>query len=1388
MKLKHLTILTGLLASLAGSRVSAQTLILADDYNVPANGTGFELGSGVNSGINPPTTRMTGLVAEGLRYIKAYGQKPDDQHRINNQRFHINRYANESSTITLSAGSTPFDFSSALNTLAASPSLPSVYEVRVKMSLNAANNQRCSLAISSTAGTAGAWDFAVQLYRVNSSATTYTIQKRVSTGASGLGSNVNIPIGTYGTYSEQVPFLIRITDAGAGNPSRVQVSLNEGETWFYDSESDGDLPNGWRFPNASRFIFFDSAPGGGAATWDDLSITWISGPTVENLVWTGEGSDDFWSTAANWNGQVPATGDTVTFEGSNRQANYNDISDLIVQSITFNNGGFNISGVPLGVSDSITSLDGVNTFTVDLNWDSTVTKSWNVAENSEVLLANNTSIEVNGNHELNGGGTLKVTGNMSIGVTTPSAIPAFIVNEGRHVIDGGTFTSRGGYRIGSSDVAALGAETILTNGANFTLLVSGGNLRVGDSANPVASRLIVDNSTLTMSGGELGIPYNASATGEVLQNGGLVSGAVVNMRARGTYVLKDGILEPRQIKKTGSGTATIQFDNATLRPASGFVEPFFSGVNVAEILAGGLILDAYTDFTVDQALRGAGGLRKTGFSKLTLAGANTYTGNTVVESGALVVPTVRTNTSSAIQVADGAEFGVVLTEHGSSAGIGSLTFAGNSFGTFSFDLGAFSTPTAPLARVGTLTANGPVVINVHNGNMLSVGQIVLVDYDNIVGAANFTLGSLPAGVSGNLVVDTVNGSIELNITAVPGLRWTGAVDGTWDHFTPNWLDLQTSAATAFVDYNPTEFLDGAATGEININTFPMPSAIIVSNSALPYTWSGEYFIITPVVKKDGDGTLTRVGGETDEIGAFELNEGTFVLDHFYDIPSYPTVFSDNGSGLGTFVKDGASRLTLTADNSAYNGDIVVRNGVLKMGVAGSIGSTNGTIIIEDGATLDLNNIVAPNKPVVVSGEGYLGQGAITDTDSATGVAHNLTDVTMVGHTTFGAIGRWDLRVRTATGPGPGLRGNGYDLTKVGPGFVSIACQRHFNEANQPYWQMNLGDIYVKEGTLTFAESVSLGNPEKSITIFPGTSFNTYNLWETNPIVRTIYITDARISGDGPATGTNVYTGTINASGNIHLRATDAKLVINGPIVGSASVGISATDAGAVFLNGVNTYTGNTIVTNGVFGGSGSLAGNLTIQSGATTSPGMNGVGILTVGGNATLAGTTVMELDRSKSPNSDRISVNGTLQFGGTLNVVIAPGAPAPQAGDVYQLFNKAGSGTFAAVNLPDLSGLPGNLSWDTSNLYVNGTIAVAGTAAPPVFGSISIVGGNLQFEGTGGVEGATYVILASPDVAAPIANWIPVATNTFGAGGSFNYNHSIESDDPTMFFMLQLP
>jgi hypothetical protein len=150
--------------------------------------------------------------------------------------------------------------------------------------------------------------------------------------------------------------------------------------------------------------------------------------------------------------------------------------------------------------------------------------------------------------------------------------------------------------------------------------------------------------------------------------------------------------------------------------------------------------------------------------------------------------------------------------------------------------------------------------------------------------------------------------------------------------------------------------------------------------------------------------------------------------------------------------------------------------------------------------------------------------------------------------------------------------------------------------------------------------------------------------------------------------------------------------------------------------------------------------------------------------------------------------VGGTLAFGGILQVVLAPGAAAPQAGDIYQLFNKGSSSEFTAISLPSLTGLPGGLTWDTSKLTVDGTISVAGAIAPPTIGSVSLSGGIFGFSGTGGTEGSSYHVLSSPDVAAALATWVPVASNVFGPGGSFSFTTNIVGGSPKAFFRLVIP
>ena len=967
MKRTNLTLLTAwlLAAALSGS-AWGQTTIIADTYTAANVASGFNLGEGVNTGITPPTTRLTGTAAGNLRYYQTATGKAASQYDINSNRLRV--VADTTSSIgrfTLSTtGSTPFDFGPSLGAPYASAANKATYDISISMRNNASTTARFSFAIATVEGDTSVWDFGVQLYRAVNTDDFYTIQKRIDSNSSGLASDLNAVMtaaasGTWVSGSQAtINFLIRVTDAGAESGanynSRIQVSTNAGVAWIYDTATDGALPNGFRFDGTARVIIFDQAGNtSGNVFYDNFSIvsTYAPAPPPDR-VWNGGGTDDNWSTADNWSGVAVANGSPLTFTGVTRRTNVNDVVGLFVPSITFSNGGFSLSGNVVTNTVALTNSGGVNVLGLELAWDTTSAKTWSIASGSELVLNNLNTIEVNGDQNIYGGGTLRLKNAMNIG-QIGTANPPINLNEGKLIIDGGTLTTRGGYRIGSL-VSGAAAQTIVTNGGALTITASAGNLRVGDSANPLGARFDIDNGTVSLTGTAVfAVAYAAGATGTVSQTSGLVSVPIVSFCesgvGSGAYTIKNGTLSTRWIRKNNvNGLAAINFDNAVLNTAAGASNAnFFAGLNTAQIDAGGLTVDAQSDVTIGQNLTGTGALLKSNSATLTLSGANTYAGNTVVLGGKLANATGRTNTAI-IVVGDGAETGVTIVSPGTTYQASSLSFTGTSFGTMSFDLGSFSTPSAPMLRVTSLSVAGPVTVNIANGLQLNTGTTTLVKYSGAIsGGFQFTLGSLPPGVTANLVNNAGNSSIDLNITGVPGLRWTGATDNNWDNSTLNWLDKQSASAAAYADGFPIEFLDGAANANINVAAFPSPTLISVSNSALPYVWSGGA-ITVPLLKKSGAGSLTRVETAADVMGGIELNGGTFVASNAFD-GTFPTVLSDVTPG-GTFVKAGASTLTLSSSNATYDGAILVQQGTLKVGNTGSLGTTNGGTTVASGAT------------------------------------------------------------------------------------------------------------------------------------------------------------------------------------------------------------------------------------------------------------------------------------------------------------------------------------------------------------------------------------------------------------------------------------------------------
>ena len=151
--------------------------------------------------------------------------------------------------------------------------------------------------------------------------------------------------------------------------------------------------------------------------------------------------------------------------------------------------------------------------------------------------------------------------------------------------------------------------------------------------------------------------------------------------------------------------------------------------------------------------------------------------------------------------------------------------------------------------------------------------------------------------------------------------------------------------------------------------------------------------------------------------------------------------------------------------------------------------------------------------------------------------------------------------------------------------------------------------------------------------------------------------------------------------------------------------ISTVSSSSVVLNnsGAATITGGTAIASGAsLSGAGSLLGGTVTVNGGIA-PGTSGIGTISIV-NLILGSTatTTMELNRSAGQNADLISASGAVTDAGSL--VVNNIGPSLLAGDSFNLFDGAISGTFAGVSLPTLDA---GLGWDTSQLYTTGVIMV---------------------------------------------------------------------------------
>jgi probable HAF family extracellular repeat protein/autotransporter-associated beta strand protein len=247
--------------------------------------------------------------------------------------------------------------------------------------------------------------------------------------------------------------------------------------------------------------------------------------TPASRTWDGGGTDDNWNTPANWNPDaVPVNGSELIFSGVLRQTNINNMNLVCVGLVTFNNGGFHISGNPLVLNAGITS-------TGDNDWgiDSTLAQPQAFTSLSGVLTISG-NVNNNGNLlTINGSGDHLISGAISgAGGLTKSGSGTSTLSStancytGDTTVTAGVLEITGGVNIGATELINIQAgKAVLktTNVNNDTLNIqndSDGIFQVADGIHILGS---VQGSGTTEVDGQLTVNCISQATLSIASGG-----------------------------------------------------------------------------------------------------------------------------------------------------------------------------------------------------------------------------------------------------------------------------------------------------------------------------------------------------------------------------------------------------------------------------------------------------------------------------------------------------------------------------------------------------------------------------------------------------------------------------------------------------------------------------------------------------------------------------------------------------------------------------------------------------------------------------------------------------------------------------------------------------